>query len=135
MTIHDPLCRGLIAAAVLSFAVGCSKQEPAEPDWASPDQTHTVCGRVVSLPAGGKPLMVSHEAIPDWVYPSGKKGMNAMEMPFPMLPACSLEGLEPGDAVEMTVVVVNTAPSPNWRLKAVRELPADTALKLAEPVR
>ncbi len=124
-----------MAAFVLLFAVACSRKEPPGPDWAAPDQTHTVRGRVVALPSAGKPLMVSHEAIPEWVYPSGKKGMNAMEMPFLTLPACSLEGIDAGDVVEMTVVVVNAAPSPNWRLKAVRELPADTALRLAEPVR
>ncbi len=90
---------------------------------------YTVRGQVVSLPTANDDLMVHHEAIPEYRSAAGM-GMDVMTMPFPLGEGISLDGIEPGDIVNLTFSVdYNENWSPTaYRLTMIEELPADTEL-------
>ena len=96
--------------------------------------THTVRAKVIALPKAGDPsssFTLAHEEIPTWARPDGGKGMHAMEMPFPLAAGVSLDGIAPGDKVEVSVRQYTGGSIP-YEITALKKLPADTALKLAE---
>jgi hypothetical protein len=125
----------LLPTLLLAVLLGCggdgrapAEDEPATP----PDQSYSVRGEVVALPDPRRPddrqLRVRHEAIPDFVGFEGEVvGMASMSMPFPLAAAVDLEGVEPGDPVEMTFEV-RWEGSPPIRIVELRELPPGTEL-------
>lgn len=128
---HPTLLPALLVAALL----GCGGDEraPAEEEPATPpDQSYSVRGEVVALPDARRPddrqLRVRHESIPDFVGFEGEVvGMASMSMPFPLAADVDLEGVEPGDPVEMTFEV-RWEGSPPIRIVELRELPPGTEL-------
>jgi Cu/Ag efflux protein CusF len=93
-----------------------------------------VRAKIIALPKEGDPssaFTLAHEEIPTWARPDGGKGMHAMEMPFPVGKGVSLQGLAPGDKVEI-LVRQYTGGSIPYEVVGLKKLPADTALKLAE---
>jgi Cu/Ag efflux protein CusF len=106
------------------LAAGCAG--PSEER--STGRTYSVRARVQQLPVQGGGLYLTHEAIDDWVGRSGKvEGMDTMTMPFPVAEDVSLEGIEPGDVVQVRLHV-------DWeadlavQITGLRELPPDTRL-------
>ncbi len=94
----------VIAAAGTPEALG----GPAETSSTEQVFTFTVRGVVKKLPSGQpgprRELLVKHEEIPEYRDRSGKVvGMMAMTMPFYLAPQLSLEGIQVGDAVELSV--------------------------------
>lgn len=125
---------GILGAALSALlpllAAGCSgKAEEAR------GNTYTVRALVENLPNQGSGLYLTHEAIDNWVGRSGKiVGMSTMTMPFPMAEDVSLEGIEPGDKIEVQLHVDWEADLP-IRITGLRELPRDTELdfRVARP--
>jgi Cu/Ag efflux protein CusF len=121
-------CAALVALAALALsASACNKGAEA------PAATYTVQGELKSLPQpdGDAVLYVHHEAIPEFVNRQGQKtGMASMSMPFGVPEGVSLEGLAPGDKVELTFAV-HWDQNPATQVAAIRKLPADTQLELS----
>lgn len=123
----------LLAVLLLGACGGGEPAETGEDEAAGPaDQSYTVRGEVVAPPdrerRGVRQLRVRHEAIPDFVGFDGEVvGMASMTMPFPVAPDVSLEGVEPGDPVELTFEV-RWEGSPPLRIVGLRKLPPGTAL-------
>lgn len=83
------------------------------------------------IPEPGKPaseFQVHHEAIDTFVGRDGRLvGMSAMVMPFPLGEGVSLDGIAPGDIVEVTFEV-NWESDPYFQVTRLTELPPETAL-------
>lgn len=122
------------APAVESGAAAPSAPAPPAGALTPPDATYLLRGKVTALPRpGASPpeLVVQHEAIPSFADARNRVvGMDAMEMPFAVGPGVTLEGVEPGDPVEMRLEMRWDA-NPPASLAMVRELPADTPLQLS----
>jgi len=132
----------LRAACIASLAVlaaialaGCKQKQPA----AKPTteiHTYTTRGQVAQLPVAGDDrtdFMVRHEAIPEFRGPQGERGMDTMVMPFPIReePAVSLEGIAPGDKVQITFDVVFDLVKDqpvDWYTVKLEKLATDTEL-------
>ncbi|HYU33381.1 MAG TPA: copper-binding protein [Thermoanaerobaculia bacterium] len=116
----------LLALLPLLAAAGCSGRTETK----SKGHTYTVRARVSQLPGQGGGLVLTHEPIDDWVGYSGKvEGMDTMTMPFPVAAGVSLQGIEPGDVVEVQLHADWTAdPGEAVQITGVRELPRDTRL-------
>lgn len=121
----------LIALLITLGAGACSPAPEESEPVSEPDQVYTVRGEVMGLPQGPgelRQLRVRHESVPDFVDSEGEVvGMASMTMPFPVADEVDMEGLEPGDKVEMTFEVRWDDGRP-LRVVGVEELPADTAL-------
>ena len=93
-------------------------------------------GRVVQVPSPDSPaaqLQVHHEPIPSYMSRGEVVGMNAMVMPFPLAAGVSIEGVAPGDIVELAFSVEyeeETGIAVNFFTTRVTRLPADTQLDL-----
>jgi hypothetical protein len=116
----------IVPLAVLAI-LGCQPQgRPA-----GGGHTYTVRAKVVQLPAPNNPasgLYLSHEAIDRFVDRDGKiVGMDPMTMPFPLADGVALDGLQPGDVVELKLHV-DWGADPEVEITGLRELPADTKL-------
>lgn len=131
-----------VAAVATALAPGCADRSPA-PSGASPGRAATpaasstvreyvVRGELVRLPGPGAPLReitVRHEAIPGFVGQDGRVvGMPAMVMPLEVAPGVPLEGLRPGDKVELLLAVDWERSS--YAVRRVKSLPAGTVLDL-----
>ncbi len=141
---------GLSLAAVLCCALSLAACGPAEePEAALPEaqQVYTgVRGEVAALPTEGpaaQPLMIHHEAIPDFAGADGQvhqnadgtPGMKSMTMPFPAFaPGVSLEGIEAGDKVAFELSVAWENGRPTYWISGIEELPADTELDFGGPM-
>jgi Cu/Ag efflux protein CusF len=124
--------RGSLLLALL-LATACPPSGPPEGSPGGPVmRRYTVRAEVVRLPDPGAPLreiVLRHEAIPDFVGQDGKVvGMPAMVMPLEVAPGLPLEGVRPGDKVEIVLRVDWTRPS--YRVEQVRPLPAGAVLDL-----
>lgn len=103
-------------------------------------ETYTVRGQVTQLPVEGNPangFQVYHEAIDRFRGRDGEvTGMDPMAMPFPLAKGVSLEGVQVGDPVELTLTVDWKA-EPPVQITNLRELPAGTKLvfRAADPNR
>jgi Cu/Ag efflux protein CusF len=95
---------------------------------------YTTRGRVLALPRGDDDLQVQHEAIPEFRKPDGF-GMPTMPMAFPLDDNVSLEGIAPGDILQITFSVdYKEGWSPlAYRAVAIEKLPQDTVLDLTPP--
>jgi hypothetical protein len=139
--IKSAVVVGLLAGVCVMG--GCPKANPVatletkrpfEPTAATgpAEATYTLRGRISALPNPPKSaLVIHHEELPDFADADGNKiGMDEMEMQFPFLGAgVSLDGLAPGDLVE-AVMEMRYKGQPRFLITSIKELPADTVLKL-----
>jgi hypothetical protein len=125
-----PKRRSLSLLAML-LTTACPSSPPPEGP-APAARRYTVRGEVVRLPEHGVPLrelVLRHEAIPDFMGQDGRVvGMESMVMPLEVAPALPLDGVRPGDKVEVVLKVDWARPS--YRVEQVRLLPASTVLDL-----
>jgi hypothetical protein len=128
---------GIIAMIGAIGAAGCSggqtnKQSSAE---ASDAQTYIVRGEVVSVQQSGKPgtqLILKHEPIDTFRNAKGQiVGMSTMGMPFTPGKGVSLQGIKPGDKIQMRWVL-QWKPEAKEYVESVRKLPMDTQLRFGE---
>lgn len=127
----------LIAATLSAVALGaCGSSSEKQP--AAETVSYTVRGRVLNLPAEESPapeIIVRHEPIPSFKNAQGVVGMESMAMPFPLGEDLSLEGIEPGDPVELTFEVDHdpeTQQIMSLRAVEITKLPAETTLRFDE---
>lgn len=114
-------------------------EAPSNTALAKADQTYTVRGKLVRLPAGaggahgvGRTIEVQHEAIPDFVNASNEKvGMVAMTMPFNLAPDATLQGFNAGDLITFSFEVRWNS-EPQLLITHMSQLPANTQLNLAK---
>ncbi len=128
---------GTLAILGAIIAVGCSRgqtnNQPAAE--ASDAQTYVVRAEVISVPHAGKPgtqLILKHEPIDTFRNASGQiVGMSTMGMPFTPGKGVSLEGIKPGDKIEMRWVL-QWKPEAKEYVESVRKLPTETQLRFGE---
>jgi hypothetical protein len=96
---------------------------------------YVIRGEVISVPQAGKPgtqFIVKHEPIHNFRDASGQiVGMSTMGMPFTPGKGVSLEGIRPGDKIEMRWVL-QWEPEAKEYVESVRKLPADTQLRFGK---
>ena len=94
-----------------------------------PPRTYTVRGEVVELPAvPGGDLVLHHEAIDSLQGVDGRVwGMDAMVMPFSVGAGVSLDGLQVGDKVAITLRVDWLGDRPHV-ITGLQRLPPETEL-------
>ncbi len=127
-------CSALVGAGMVLS--GCGKPAPASASGPSAPQRHvyTVRAIIVRLPPPGErnpEIVARHEAMPHFVGQDGRLGMDTMTMPFPVAPSCSLDGLAPGDKVELTFEVdfdEREKQLLGYRATRAGKLPPDAAL-------
>jgi len=114
----------LAACALLGGPAGCQGER---------GRTHAFRAEVTQVPSPGNgELFLHHEAIDDWAGRDGKvEGMDTMTLGFAVAEGVSLEGIQPGDKVEVTLRVDWNADMP-VEITALRELPPDTRLDFRE---
>jgi Cu/Ag efflux protein CusF len=117
-----------LGAALTVLACGGAKAPAAAPD------VYSVRGEIRALPgAGGREVMIHHEAIPALRDASGKTfGMESMTMSFPVAPEVELSGLAIGDRVEFGLEVRWDARDP-VRVIRLAKLPPGAPLAFDEP--
>jgi hypothetical protein len=77
-----------------------------------------------------------HEPIPHFMGENGALGMPAMEMPFPLKPGVSLDGIKLGNKIELTFEVEYDAALKRpaaYAVTKIARLPDDTRLNFAPP--
>jgi Cu/Ag efflux protein CusF len=115
----------LLALLFPLLAAGCGGQAGK-----TGGHTYTVRARVQQLPSQGSGLYLEHEPIDNYVARSGKvEGMDSMTMPFPVGKDVSLEGIQPGDVVEVQLHIDWEEEDLPVEITALRELPRDTPLE------
>jgi Cu/Ag efflux protein CusF len=128
---------GIIAMLCAIIAAGCSRgQTNEQPAAAASDaQTYVVRGEVISVPQAGKPgtqFIVKHEPIDNFRDASDQiVGMSTMGMPFTPGKGVSLEGIKPGDKIELKWVV-QWKPEAKEYVESVRKLPTETQLRFGK---
>lgn len=118
----------LVLAAAPFLFTGC--EGPAPPPVVvrgAVEATYTVRGRVVRLPNPPRGYLVVHHApIPTFVNRLGKEvGMEEMEMDFAWVAPGALEGIAPGDPVELTFEVRWRGEPPTLVTKALKLGPGE----------
>jgi len=115
-------------AAVLLLLAACSASAPPAGEGA---RVYTVRGEVAAPPTpvtAGTQVLLRHEAIDDFVDATGKTvGMDAMVMPFDVVPPVSAKDLAVGDKVEMRFSM--DWKGPRLRVERIERLPPGTALE------
>jgi Cu/Ag efflux protein CusF len=128
---------GIAALLAAIVAVGCSPRQANRSSSTSPADapSYIVRGEVISIPEKDKPgtqLIVRHEPIDSFRDAEGQiVGMSTMGMPFTPGKGVSLEGIKPGDKVEMRWVM-QWKPETKEYVESVRKLPAETQLRFGE---
>ena len=128
---------GIIAMLGAIIAVGCSRgQRNEQPAGAASDvQIYVIRGEVISVPQTGKPatqFIVKHEPIDNFRDASGQiVGMSTMSMPFTPGKGVSLEGIRPGDKVQMRWII-QWKPEAKEYLESVQKLPTETQLRFGK---
>lgn len=114
---------------------GSAEQKPAN----IVAHEYTTRAIVALIPSSENPtaaFTVRHEPIPHFMGENGALGMPAMEMPFPLKPGVSLDGIKLGNKIELTFEVeYDTAlkrPTA-YAVTRVARLPDDTRLNFAPP--
>lgn len=125
------LIGGLVCAGLLPSGCKPSAGPGTAAPKRTPDATYRVRGRVEAIPTPGDVMsrfLVKHEAIHDFRRKDGKVvGMGSMIMEFPPADGVSLEGIVPGDIVELTFSQW-WGDTPPWLAMKVVKLPAETQL-------
>ena len=127
----------IIAILGAIIAAGCSHgQRNDQPAGAASDaRMYVIRGEVISVPQAGKPgtqFIVKHEPIDNFRDASGQiVGMNTMGMPFTPGKGVSLEGIRPGDKIEMRWVI-QWKPEAKEYVESVQKLPAETQLRFGK---
>ena len=127
----------IIAMLSAIIAAGCSKgqgnDQPAEA--ASDTRMYVIRGEVISVPQAGKrgtQFIVKHEPIDNFRDASGQiVGMSTMGMPFTPGKDVSLEGIRPGDKIEIKWVM-QWKPEVKEYVESVQKLPAETQLRFGK---
>jgi protein SCO1/2 len=88
-------CFAILLAVTGAAIAGCSKPTAQQP--AKNVKRYHLAGRIVSINKDQNTLMVDGQDIPGF--------MAAMVMPYPVISASQLNGLEPGDEITADVVV------------------------------
>ncbi len=127
---------GIPAILCAIIAAGCSRGTHEPSATAAIDaRTYVIRGEVISVPQADKPgteFIVKHEPIDDFRNAAGQiVGMNTMGMPFTPGQGVSLEGIKPGDKIEMRWVL-QWKPESKEYVESVRKLPAETQLRFGE---
>lgn len=127
---------GITAMICVIMAAGCSRGKTKEQPVAANDaQTYLVRGEVISVPQAGKPgkqFIVRHEPIDNFQSDTGQiVGMSTMGMPFTPGKGVSLEGIKPGDNIEMRWFM-QWKPEAREYVESVRKLPSETQLRFGE---
>ncbi|MDH3254273.1 MAG: copper-binding protein [Acidobacteriota bacterium] len=117
----------VLAAAIL---VGCGHPEPAS-STAALAHSYSVRGIIRQLPShAGVPLLIEHEAIPDFTNIRGEPApMAAMTMPFTLADGHLLESLDVGDMVRFEISV-DWDSAPAVVIDSIEALPPTTRLEL-----
>ena len=127
----------IIAMLGAIIAAGCSHgQRNDQPAGAASDaRMYVIRGEVISVPQAGKPgtqFIVKHEPIDNFRDASGQiVGMNTMGMPFTPGKDVSLEGIGPGDKVEMRWII-QWKPEAKEYVDSVQKLPTETQLRFGK---
>lgn len=125
------LALAVLGAAACERSGRSGSSRAAQSELGDPSAIYTVRGEVVQVPDAEHPgsrFEVRHEAIDNFVDAEGKVvGMSAMVMPFPLAQGVTLNGIEPGDKVEVTFAVW-WKPRRHYEATKVVELPSDTEL-------
>lgn len=130
------LCSAACLLAALSLLACSGGDDSAQADDGLEVVNYVTRGRVVQVPSPDSPaaqLQIHHEPIPSYMSRGEVVGMNAMVMPFPLAPGVTLEGVAPGDVVELAFSVEyeeGTGVAVNFFATRVTKLPANTPLDL-----
>jgi hypothetical protein len=122
------------SGALILPACETNSQSVAPAKTASPSEApdvYIVRGQVEDLPdptRAGSAFSLHHEAIDNFVSPSGSVGMNAMTMDLPLAAGVSAADLRVGDFVEV-LLEVRLKPKISYQVTRVTRLPADTKLE------
>jgi Cu/Ag efflux protein CusF len=125
---------GIILMLGLMMGAGCSQgQRGDQPEKVASDiQMYVIRGEVISVPQADKPgtqFIVKHEPIDNFRDASGQiVGMDTMGMPFTPGKDVSLEGISPGDKIEMKWLI-QWKPGVKEYVESVRKLPQETQLR------
>jgi hypothetical protein len=128
---------GIIAMLGAIIAAGCScGQRNEQPTGAASDaQIYLIRGEVISVPQADKPgteFIVKHEPIDNFRNASGQiVGMSTMGMPFTPGKDVLLDGIKPGDKIEMRWVI-QWKPEAKEYVESVRKLPMETQLRFGD---
>jgi Cu/Ag efflux protein CusF len=121
---NRPVWIALALAAGLGLAAGCGKHKGGAPAGAR----YTARAQIEAI--DGRELTLHHEAIPDFVNAFGEKvTMESMAMPFAAEAGVALDGLAPGDLVEVRFHP-DWNQTPSLRIDALTVLPPGTKLAL-----
>jgi Cu/Ag efflux protein CusF len=127
----------IIAMLGAIIAVGCSQgQRNDQPAGEASDaRMYVIRGEVISVPQAGKPgkqFIVKHEPIDNFRDAAGRiVGMSTMGMPFTPGKDLSLEGIRPGDKIEMRWVI-QWKPEAKEYVESVQKLPTETQLRFGK---
>jgi len=127
----------IIAILCAIITAGCSNgQRNDQPAKAASDaRMYVIRGEVISVPQDGKPgtqFIVKHEPIDNYRDASGRVvGMSTMGMPFTPGEGVSLEGMRPGDKIEMKWVI-QWKPEAKEYVESLRKLPPETQLRFGK---
>ena len=128
---------GIIAMLGAIIAAGCScGQRNEQPTGAASDaQIYLIRGEVISVPQADKPgteFIVKHEPVDNFRNASGQiVGMSTMGMPFTPGKDVLLDGIKPGDKIEMRWVM-QWKPEAKEYVESVRKLPMETQLRFGD---
>ncbi|HEX2994788.1 MAG TPA: hypothetical protein VHP14_08190 [Anaerolineales bacterium] len=128
---------GIIAmlGAIIAAGYLCRLRNKQPAGMASDAQTYVIRGEVISVPQAGKPgtaLIVKHEPVDNFRNASGQiVGMSTMGMPFTPGKGVLLEGIKPGDKIEMRWVM-RWKPEAKEYAESVRKLPMETQLRFGD---
>ncbi len=127
---------GMIAVIAI-VAAGCSRGQLNNTTAAAARDAriYMVRGEVISVPQPGKTgteFIVKHEPIDNFRDAGGQiVGMSSMGMPFTLGKGVLLEGIKPGDKIEMRWIV-QWKPEAKEFVESVRRLPIETQLRFGE---
>ncbi|MBN2242901.1 MAG: hypothetical protein JW793_09450 [Acidobacteria bacterium] len=128
---------GIIAVLVATIAAGCPQghRDDKTAGAAGDARVYVVRGEVISVPQADKPgtqFIVKHEPIDDFRDAGGRiVGMSTMGMPFTPGRGVSLEGISPGDKIEMRWVL-EWKPEAKEYVESIEKLPAETQLRFGK---
>ena len=128
---------GIIAmlGAIIAAGSSCGQRNEQPTGAASDSQIYLIRGEVISVPQAdkrGTEFIVKHEPIDNFRNASGQiVGMSTMGMPFTPGKDVLLDGIKPGDKIEMSWVL-QWKPEAKEYVESVRKLPIETQLRFGD---